>query len=492
MDGGGDETAGGPVRSATRTVPEVSSRAVLAAFDGPRVAWTAPGGLEVAGVGAAARLTATGSGRFGTVRDRGRALFAEVDHDGPAVARPRAFGGFAFHDGHQPTGAWTGFPAAEFVVPAVQVTRTDGATHLTVTTTDPAVDLADRLGTVGERLSELPAMLPAERPPGVVGRRFAASERAYGEAVSRAAARVRAGDLRKVVLGTALTVDTDGPVDAPAVLERLRRSYPDCFRFLLAPGEAAFFGAPPERLARLEGRRVETEALAGSVARGATPEEDDALAATLTDDRKLRREQGLVVDTVAERLERLGDVEVGRRRVRRLATIQHLRTPIRARLDRPGHVLDVVETLHPTPAVGGLPPATALQTIRDTEAFDRGWYAAPVGWFDADGDGEFAVAIRSAVGADRRVTLFGGNGIVGDSDPEEEWAEVRLKFRPILDELDREDGGHAGGPAPGDDARRAPTGEAPTGERESSAVGGPEVVEDAPTGDDPATDGPRR
>jgi len=99
-------------------------------------------------------------------------------------------------------------------------------------------------------------------------------------------------------------------------------------------------------------------------------------------------------------------------------------------------VLELVEALHPTPAVGGLPPDRALETIRETEPFDRGWYAAPVGWIDAAGNGTFAVGLRSAVATRRRATLFAGVGIVGDSDPDAEWDEVELKFRPILDELE--------------------------------------------------------
>jgi len=119
-----------------------------------------------------------------------------------------------------------------------------------------------------------------------------------------------------------------------------------------------------------------------------------------------------------------------------LATIQHLQTPIEATLEGDRHVLEIVEALHPTPAVGGgVPPDAAWETIRDAEPFDRGWYAAPVGWFDAAGDGEFAVALRSGVASDETVTLFAGNGIVADSDPDDEWDEVQLKFRPILDEL---------------------------------------------------------
>ncbi|MDZ7730484.1 MAG: chorismate-binding protein [Natrialbaceae archaeon] len=128
--------------------------------------------------------------------------------------------------------------------------------------------------------------------------------------------------------------------------------------------------------------------------------------------------------------------EIASSRVHRLATIQHVRTPITGTLSDGQHVLDIVDALHPTPAVGGVPIDRAWKMIQETETFERGWYAAPIGWFDAEGDGEFTVGIRSGLVRDRDLTLFAGNGIVAESDPEDEWAEVALKVRPILDELE--------------------------------------------------------
>jgi menaquinone-specific isochorismate synthase len=163
------------------------------------------------------------------------------------------------------------------------------------------------------------------------------------------------------------------------------------------------------------------------------------LAQELLDSEKNAHEHQLVADAIREQLAPLASsVRTGERSVRRLATVQHLFTPITATLSSDQHVLSLVEALHPTPAVGGLPPERALETIRDTEPFDRGWYAAPVGWFDAAGNGSFAVALRSAVVRETTATLFAGVGIVADSDPDREWDEVQLKYRPILDELEAE------------------------------------------------------
>jgi menaquinone-specific isochorismate synthase len=279
-------------------------------------------------------------------------------------------------------------------------------------------------------------MRPTGAPPGVCSRRTVTGREAWTAGVERLRGRIDAGDLRKAVLATALEVDTEAPVVPADTLERLRRTHPDCFRFLVQPDGRAFFGAPPERLVALDGRDVRTEALAGTVPRGDGPAEDEELAARLLADEKIAHEQRLVVEAVRERLAPLGELWTGDRRVRRLAGVQHLETPIGARLATDRHVLDLVESLHPTPAVGGLPADLAAGTVRETEPFERGWYAGPVGWFDAAGDGEFAVAIRSGVAADRRVTLFAGNGIVADSDPGDEWDEVNLKW-PVLDELRR-------------------------------------------------------
>jgi menaquinone-specific isochorismate synthase len=126
---------------------------------------------------------------------------------------------------------------------------------------------------------------------------------------------------------------------------------------------------------------------------------------------------------------------IGETGVYRLKNIQHLRTPVDGELHEGLHILDIVKALHPTPALGGTPRDIAMQAIRQTELITRGWYAAPVGWLGADGTGEFAVAIRSAVSSGKRARLYAGAGIVAESDPDREWEETRLKFRPMLDAL---------------------------------------------------------
>ncbi|SIR83610.1 isochorismate synthase [Natronorubrum thiooxidans] len=422
--------------SYSRELEDVSFGAIVDAEHESRVLWATPDGLEVVGRGIAARLSARGPDRFDRIRAAADRTFAGVDHSGPRVARPRAFGGFSFHDEHEPGPPWTGFDAASFVIPRTLVVRSEEGTWLTAVATD-AETATERLERWYDRLADLPAMQPSGTGPGVESTQRTTSQAAWTEQVEAALERIDRGTITKVVLAQSLSVSLEESIDVPGTLERLRRQYPNCYRFLIGPdADETFFGAPPERLVSKRGDRVETEALAGSVPRGDMPEEDDAHAEEMRDSEKVQREHGLVVEAIRDQLEPLAsELAVAEQTIRRLATIQHLQTPITATLEADRHVLELVEALHPTPAVGGVPPAAAWETIRDTETFDRGWYAAPVGWFDAAGDGEFAVGLRSGVASDDTVTLFAGSGIVADSDPDDEWDEVQLKFRPILDEL---------------------------------------------------------
>ena len=441
-----------PGRSAATTVTLVSRTTAVdtpdftAAFDAlptPRTTWSAPDDALVLGGGAAATLTANGTDRFAAIREATDELFASGDvHAGTEAARPRVFGGFAFHEGACADDPWSSFPEARFVLPRVQVTYAGNGAWLTVSDVGPDASptaVEERLDREIERLGGRESSEPQPARPGIDAQRRTTSRDAWREGVGEALDRIRGGELRKVVLAQALEASLAADFPRAATLERLAGKYPDCHRYCFEPddGGSVFFGATPERLVSVRGRTVETDALAGTTGRGETPAEDEWLAEELLADEKNVHEHDLVADTVREQLEPYAAAVVaGERRVRRLATVQHLHTPITAELSADRHVLELVEALHPTPAVGGLPPARALETIHETEPFDRGWYAAPVGWIDAAGNGAFAVAIRSAVAAQRRATLFAGVGIVADSDPEREWDEIQLKYRPILDELE--------------------------------------------------------
>lgn len=427
---------------------QIASTAFGAAFEAlpsPRTVWSAPDDALILGSGAAITLTASGPDRFTEVRTAAESVLDSGDvHAGTEAARPRFFGGFAFHPGACDGSPWSAFPEARFVLPRIQVTFAANGTWLTVTgvgshcsTTDVEARLADE----ADRFAGLRPQADEPHPPrpGIANTRRTTSRESWRESVDAAVDRIRGGELQKVVLAQALEADLAAEFPQAATLQRLANKYPDCHRYYFEPDDSgtAFFGVTPERLVALRGRTVETDALAGTTGRGETPSEDEWLAEELLSDDKNVHEHDLVANTVRDQLAPFAaSIAAGERRVRRLATVQHLHTPITAELNADRHVLELVEALHPTPAVGGLPPDRALETIHDTEPFDRGWYAAPVGWIDAAGNGAFAVAIRSAVADTRQATLFAGVGLVADSDPDREWDEVQLKYRPILDELE--------------------------------------------------------
>ena len=217
-----------------------------------------------------------------------------------------------------------------------------------------------------------------------------------------------------------------GPAEDAALLRRLSQGLKASIRFAFRGDGRTFLGATPERLVRKQGREVETEAQAGSL-------DSRAAAAALLASEKDLREHQLVVDDIVSRLGPwCARLEASPRpTVRELRDVLHLLTPIAGTLAAPHHVLELVRELHPTPAVGGVPTAAAVEWITRHEA-PRGWYAGPVGYFDRDGDGDFAVALRCCLLHGEEALLFAGAGIVADSDPELELRETELKRQTLL------------------------------------------------------------
>lgn len=442
-DGISTDVHSNPLFARCRPLDTDSVQLLLDILESPRGIW-AEQRSTIAFGGATVILRSSGEGRFEAIQTQAERVFDRLRsaENIPHVASPRLFGGFAFGDDFAPNsteGTWEGFDGAMFVLPTVQINRESGRTWLTVTANEPASrdSIVNELDRWHRRLVSLPRFVSTESP-GILTRKYVPSKSKWKADVEDAIGNIASGHLQKVVLAQKLYTSLGRQTEYADIIHRLSTAYPDCDRFLYEPGTGgAFYGATPERLVAKRGGSVRTAALAGSTSRGTTSDEDRDLANSLRSSPKDTHEHELVVEAIREQLDPLvANHRAGERDVRQLATVQHLETPIEATLKEDRHVLELVEALHPTPAVGGLPPADATETIRKTETFDRGWYAAPIGWFDAAGDGTFSVAIRSAVTCEDEATLFAGAGIVADSDPTEEWEELQLKYRPILDELE--------------------------------------------------------
>jgi isochorismate synthase len=263
----------------------------------------------------------------------------------------------------------------------------------------------------------------------------------YAIAVERATRRIRAGTLRKVVLARSLLVDAGRALDPKQLLWRLRAVDPDCYAFATPSthdGRGVLVGATPELLVRKRGRSVEATPLAGSAQRFGDSTRDRASGASLFASEKDREEHAVVVEDVAHVLGAFCDDLTHPHEPELLGTanVWHLATPFRGRLHDPSvGVLDLVAAMHPTPAVCGTPREEAREALGELEPIDRGAYAGPVGWVDANGDGEWAIALRCAEIRGKTARLFAGAGIVGDSVPEAEVDETERKFRALLDAL---------------------------------------------------------
>jgi isochorismate synthase len=380
--------------------------------------FASPDGYAIGGLGVAQRVVASGPQRLRVLDEATAAL----DPDLPIVV------GFAF-DPDGPSGPdWEGFPSALAVVPEVAVVRTSGRSRLIVTVpagADSRLPLR-LLGTLRAvpRASSRDAVHGVEARPGPGD---------WQDLVRDTVEVIGSGALTKVVLARTVIVRSASPLVPFDLVARLRDRYPSCRLFGWQEGGAAFIGASPELLVARHGSAYRVEPLAGSARRGVDAEEDRRLGDELLASAKDRAEHAIVVDDALARLSPLADeiIQPPQPLLQRLATVQHLATPITGRTG--ARLLALADVLHPTPAVGGDPRRAALEFIGKVEGIDRGWYAGGIGWADASGDGEIALGLRCALVSGERAVLYAGNGIVAGSDPQAELEESRLKLRPMLD-----------------------------------------------------------
>jgi salicylate biosynthesis isochorismate synthase len=397
-------------------------------------------GMALAALGEAMCLEAHGPDRFEQVAVRWRELAAGAVSRGEGVeeAGPVALGGFAFDASGSSSQAWSGFAPASLVVPEVAIARDGGPPRLTLTALATPEAHADRLlaqleGRIAElRAAPLPPFEPATAGHYVVS--SAMPPEHFEAAVASASELIATSKIEKIVLAREVQVHAPAPYDPGAVFGVLREAFASCFVLCVGRGDATLIAASPELLVRREGQRISTLALAGSRRRSADPAVDAHLGEQLLRSESYREEHAIVVRRI-ERALRPHSVWVTAAReptLARIANIQHLATPVRAQLASPMDAIELAALLHPTPAIGGEPAAVAMELIPMLESLDRGWYAGPVGWTDATGDGEFCVALRCALLRGRVAHCYAGNGIVKDSDPATELAETEVKLSALL------------------------------------------------------------
>ncbi len=373
-------------------------------------------GAGIAGSGEAAAVDpGTGPGRFQRAEESlweafSRAKFSDVP--------PVAFGSFTF----DPERA-----GSALVLPEVVLRREPG--EPTVVTGDEGVDaLVDgALQRTGDAAADAGHDFDIRYAGSTI------SEVAWLDAVAAAAETIRGGALEKVVLARDVLIWSKEELDLGVLVRRLGRRFPQCFTFAFD----GLVGATPELLIRRTGRNVESIVLAGSARRGVSQAEDESIGRALLSSPKDLSEHRPAVRSVADVLRLLcSEIDVPLEpSLLRLPNVQHLATHIRGELKEPVTALGLAGRLHPSAAVCGLPRSDAMNLISSSEGMDRARYSGPVGWVDARGDGEWGIALRCAEIQGKRGRLFAGNGIVGDSIPEDELEETRLKLRAMISAL---------------------------------------------------------
>jgi salicylate biosynthesis isochorismate synthase/menaquinone-specific isochorismate synthase len=405
--------------------------------------WEQPDrGFTLAALGVAHEAISRGPRRFDDVARECSRLRegAIVDEPAGLPAGTGAVwtGGFAFDPEGATAPQWSSFAPASMALPELSLCRQGDEAFLTLNLVlAPGDDAGRALERLGARLAglcdePLPLLDPhlTERPE----IRSVHPPGDFERAVAAATGRIEAGGLSKVVLAREVVVEAAAAHDPAAIFGGLREQFPSCFCFCCGTPEAAFLGASPELLVRRAGASASTVALAGSTRRSSDPAVDDHLGEQLLRSDKNRREQRIVAERIVRTLQPHAVwVETAEEpELIKVANIQHLATPVIAQLAESHSAVELAGLLHPTPAVGGEPWPLAATTIDELERMDRGWYAGPVGWMDATEDGEFCVALRSALLRDRDAHLYAGAGVVAGSDPEAELAETEVKLEALL------------------------------------------------------------
>ncbi|MBE9014932.1 isochorismate synthase [Chroococcidiopsidales cyanobacterium LEGE 13417] len=399
-------------------------------------------GEAIAAIDAVAQLQLAGANRFHLTQKFIRSCLKETDifdSSNHTFAKPHFFCSFSFFS--EATADYP-FPVATVFLPRWQIARQGDRCVLVANLpieADTNIDVF--IQQLWRKIHEITSIEQPENEGNHFQREFSqvdvSSIDRFKQAVIDCSELIYEQQLSKVVLAHAIDVQANTNFNLFKCLNRLRQMHPDCYVFSTHNGKGQnFIGASPERLISIRDRQLFTDALAGSISRGKTTAEDTVLANQLLQSEKERHEHRVVIDFITQSLQELGiAARLLSPRLRRLANIQHLWTPIQAKVPIDVHPLEIVAALHPTPAVGGVSRQLACKKIRTYEKFERGLYAAPLGWVNHQGDSEFIVGIRSALIDGDRARLYAGAGIVAGSNPDREIAEVRLKLQALLKAL---------------------------------------------------------
>ncbi|MDV2582133.1 isochorismate synthase [Alkalibacillus haloalkaliphilus] len=348
------------------------------------------------------------------------------------------FGGFSFFNERHHS-EWHDFPVNQFVLPKRLLTVKNDEQYLSLNLWIEPTDSIDDVSTmIQAELDQINAVQPIEK--NTMNFTQINDELTYDQwesLINNAVEEITDGKLDKVVLAREVEALFEEQIPVEQVLNALLEQQERSYIFVIENNNNAFIGATPERLVEVNRGELQSACLAGTTSRGQTVDEDEWKALELLKDDKNLEEHQYVVKMIKDSVSPLCDTLSipNQPMIRKLSKIQHLFTPVSGSLKESVTIFDALKALHPTPALGGEPRQEAMEFIQHNEPLERGWYAAPIGWVDENLNGEFAVAIRSALLTGHKARLFAGCGIVSDSDPKAEYDETNLKFSPMLGAL---------------------------------------------------------
>ena len=366
--------------------------------------------------------------------------------NGPHIL-PKFFGGYAFDINSKLYNNWGKFPRGYFILPKCIITSNQYDTSITlIKKRDDDLNsdiISKEINNIYDSLINKPYLRGiTNNGISIDDSNNNITKSDYLNIIDQIINEIKIGTIKKVVLSKSKYLKVKESINLSNIIEKLRVSYPECINFFIKiPKKGIFFGSTPERLIQKKGTLVTSEAIAGTIKRGKNINEDITLEHKLKNDLKNLEEHELVIQAIEKILKPiLIDINISENpEILKLKNVQHLISNISGILKNNMHILELVNIMHPTPAVAGYPINEAIKLINKYEQHDRGWYSGPIGWVDSIGNGDFCVALRSALINKKSIQLFSGGGIVLNSDPDKEWEETELKIQTIL-EIIKEDG----------------------------------------------------
>ncbi|MCJ7842708.1 isochorismate synthase [Lederbergia sp. NSJ-179] len=414
--------------------PFVFYQRTHSSFNGQRFYWRSSDDTTIiVGIGISVSITSKSpETRFEDIQQQWRDLLNNADiHNDYEIAGigPLLFGGFSFDTKQPASEEWENYGDSLFYLPKIMITCVQEQYFLTINSFEKL-----ETGLRDEWKNRIKQMKPQDFSLPAVNNRKEYNIAEWLQSVEKIVKELQTTEMQKVVLARKMKLDLADSVASEPLIHSLLSQQPTSFVFSMEAGDSCFLGASPERLIKIEDDQVLSTCLAGSTGRGKDEIEDQRLGNSLLKDSKNLFEHELVVSMIEDALRPYCEnLAIPKEPVlMKTPYIQHLFTPVKGKAKRNSSILKMVQALHPTPAMGGVPTKAALKIIREEEKMDRGFYASPIGWTDYRGNGEFIVGIRSGLVKGNTAYLYAGCGLVPESISKKELLETRIKFQPML------------------------------------------------------------